>query len=304
MNILITGGSGFLGINLALELAKNSKNKIHIFDIKGLKIKRKNIFFHKCNLNKPLFIKNKKKNFDYIFHMAAELGVKNVITHPLKTLDINYDSTKNIITFAKKNKRLKRLFFFSTSEVYSKLNKQGKMSEKDDLQLPNIYHPRTSYWFAKIIGEFLILHSNIPFTIFRIFNVYGSYTKTTQVIPSIFEKLKKKKKCIFQNPEHSRAFIYIDDIVKIFILSMNKKFKNQILNVGNPSEPTKIRSLIKKISLIINTKKKYSFKNVKNQSIKKRVPDIKKLEFLIKKKIKFTNLKNGLNIIYEKNKNR
>ncbi len=304
MNILITGGSGFLGINLALELAKNSKYKIHIFDIKEFKIKRKNIFFHRCNLNKPLFIKNKKKNFDFIFHMAAELGVKNVINHPLKTLDINYDSTKNIITFAKKNKRLKRLFFFSTSEVYSKLNKQGKMSEKDDLHLPNIYHPRTSYWFAKIIGEFLILHSNIPYTIFRIFNVYGSYTKTTHVIPSIFEKLKKKKKSIFQNPEHSRAFIFIDDIVKIFILSMNKKFKNQILNVGNPSEPTKIRSLIKKISLIINTKKKYSFKNVKNQSIKKRIPDIKKLEFLVKKKIKFTKLKNGLNIIYEKNKNR
>ncbi len=304
MNILITGGSGFLGTNLALELSKNLKNKIYIFDIKELKIKRKNIFFHKCDLNKPLFIKNKKKNFDYIFHMAAELGVKNVINHPLKTLKINYDSTKNIITFAKKNKRLKRLFFFSTSEVYSKLNKKGKMSEKDDLQLPNIHHPRTSYWFAKIIGEFLILHSNIPYTIFRIFNVYGSYTNTTHVIPSIFEKLKKKKKSIFQNPEHSRSFIFIDDIVKIFILSMNKKFQNQTLNVGNPSEPTKIRSLVKKISLITNTKKKYSFKNVKNQSIKKRIPDIQKLEFLIKKKIKFTKLKNGLNIIYEKNKNR
>ena len=192
--------------------------------------------------------------------MAAELGVKNVITYPLKTFDINYDSTKNIIRFAKKNKRLKRFFFFSTSEVYSKLNKEGKMSEKDDLQLPNIQHPRTSYWFAKIIGEFLILHSNIPYTIFRIFNVYGSYTKTTHVIPSIFEKLKKKKKSIFQNPEHSRAFIYIDDIVKIFILSMNKKFKNQTLNVGNPSEPIKIRSLIKKISLITNTKKNIHLK--------------------------------------------
>ena len=81
---------------------------------------------------------------------------------------------------------------------------------------------------------------------------------------------------------------------------MNKKFKNQTLNVGNPSEPIKIRSLIKKISLITNTKKKYSFKNVKNQSIKKRIPDIKKLKLLVKKRIKFTKLKKGLNIIYEK----
>lgn len=304
MNILITGGSGFLGRNLALELSKNSKNKIHIFDIKEFKIKKKNIFFHKYNLNKSLFIKNKNFFFDYIFHMAAELGVENIINHPLKTFDINYDSTKNIITFAKKNKRLKRLFFFSTSEVYSKLNKEGKMSEGDDLLLPNIYHPRTSYWLAKIVGEFLILHSNIPYTIFRVFNVYGFDTKTTHVIPSIFEKLKKKKKSVFQNPEHSRAFIYIEDIIKIFILSMNKRFKNQILNVGNPYEPIKIKSLIKKISLITHSKKKYSFKNVKNQSIKKRIPDIKKLEFLMRKKIKFTKFKKGLNIIYEKNKNR
>jgi len=303
LNILITGGSGFLGRNLALELSKSAKNKIHIFDIKEFKTKRKNIFFHKCNLNKSLFIKN-NFFFDYIFHMAAELGVKNVMTHPIKTLDINYNSTKNIITFAKKNKRLKRLFFFSTSEVYSKLNKEGKMSERDDLQLPDIHHPRTSYWFAKTVGEFLIIHSNIPYTIFRIFNVYGPYTKATHVIPSIFEKLRKSKKIIFQNSEHIRAFIFIEDIVKIFILSMNKRFKNQILNVGNPSEPIKIKSLIKKISLITNIKKKYSFKNVKNQSIKKRIPDIKKLKFLMKKKIKFTKFNDGLNIIYEKNKNR
>ena len=177
------------------------------------------------------------------------------------------------------------------------------MSEKDDLQLPkyittNILLVCKDYWrIFNITFKYTV-------TIFRIFNVYGSYTKTTHVIPSIFEKLRKKKKSVFQNPEHSRAFIYIDDIVKIFILSMNKKFKNQILNVGNPSEPTKIRSLIKKISLITNTKKKYSFINVKNQSIKKRIKDIKKLKFLVKKKIKFTKLKNGLDIIYEKNKNR
>lgn len=304
MKILITGGSGFLGRNLALELSKNLKNKIHIFDKKKFKFAKKNIFFHKCNLNKIISIKNKKKDYDYIFHMAAELGVKNIINNPIESLDTNYKSTRNIILFARENKKLKRLFFFSTSEVYSRLNKNGKMNEKDDLELPNINHPRTSYWFAKIIGEFLILHSKVPYTIFRIFNVYGSYTKATHVIPSIFEKLKNdKKKSVFENPNHSRAFIFINDIVKIFVLSMHKRFKNQILNIGNPSEPINIRSLVKKISLIINKKKKYSFKDIKNQSIKKRIPDIKKLEQIARKKIKFTKLEYGLNRIYEKNKN-
>ncbi len=236
--------------------------------------------------------------------MAAELGVKNVINNPLGTLQANYNCTKNIIQFAQKNKKLKRLFFFSTSEVYSKVNRYGMMSENDNLELPGISHPRTSYWFAKVYGEFLILNSKLPFTIFRIFNVYGPYTKATHVIPSIFEKLNSKKKCVFENPTHSRSFIYIKDIVKIFILSMQKKFENQTLNVGNPSEPINIKSLVKKISIILKSKKKYSFRDIKNQSIKKRVPDIKKLKNLIGKKIKFTKLENGLKIINEKNKNR
>ena len=76
MNILITGGSGFLGRKLALELSKNLKNKIHIFDIKELKIKEKIFFFHKCNLNKPLFIKNKKKILIIYFIWLLNLVLK------------------------------------------------------------------------------------------------------------------------------------------------------------------------------------------------------------------------------------
>ena len=92
--------------------------------------------------------------------MAAELGVKNVINNSIYTLDTNYITTKNIINFAKKNKNLKRIFFFSTSEVYSNLNKKKLMNENDKLLMPNIQHPRSSYWIGKIIGEFLVINSN------------------------------------------------------------------------------------------------------------------------------------------------
>lgn len=300
MKILITGGSGFLGKNLAIGLSKDKKNKIFILDKNNPKIKSNNIFFIKCNLSNKNILFKIKKNFDYIYHMAAELGVKNVIDNPIKTVDINYVTTMNILDFAKKNKKLKRFFFFSTSEVYSKLNSKEKMSEKDKLELPEILHPRTSYWISKITGEFLTINSKIPYTIFRIFNVYGPNNKTSHVIPAIFKKLRSNRKVIFQNPTHFRSFIYIKDFVKILLISMQSQFKNKIINVGNPYESIQIKKLVGKIHKISMSKTKYKFINFPNQSIKKRIPDINKLNKLIKRKFKFTKLSNGLTEIYAK----
>ena len=299
MKFLVTGGSGFLGSYLISALQKISKNKIYIIDKKKPKYRSKNIVFIRQDLNHGNHIQLKKYDFDYIFHMAAELGVKNVIDNPIYTFDKNYISTIKVLDFAKKNKSLKRFFYFSTSEVYSKLNKNGKMSEKDKLFLPDIFHPRTSYWLAKIAGEFLTINSRLNYTIFRIFNVYGSDNKFTHVIPSIFKKLKSNKKVVFQNPSHERSFLFIDDFVEMVIKSLNNKFKNKIINIGNPSETIKIKDLIKKIKMLTKSKTKYKLKNFPNQSIQKRVPDINKFKKLNYDKFKFTNLNIGLKKIYE-----
>ena len=128
--------------------------------------------------------------------------------------------------------------------------------------------------------------------------------KNTHVIPSIFEKLRKKKP-IFENSSHSRCFMYINDAINIFILSLKNSFKNQIVNIANPSEEIKIGNLVKLIQKILKNNKKTRFRNVKNMSILRRMPSIKKLESLIGRKIKFTNLKKGLNILHKfyENKN-
>ena len=208
---------------------------------------------------------------------------------------MNMNMNMNINIISKKQKKLKRLFFFSTSEIYTSLNSSGKMSEKDKIFMPSIIHPRSSYWLSKITGEFLVIHSNVPYTIFRIFNIYGENMKNTHVIPSIFKKLSEKKPT-FENPSHSRCFMYINDAIDIFILSLKNAFKNQIVNIANPSEEIKIGNLVKLIQKILKNNKKTRFRNVKNMSILRRMPSIKKLESLIGRKIKFTNLKKGLNI--------
>lgn len=303
MNFLITGGSGFIGKSLVIKLSKIKNSKITVIDKKNYNFNKKNIFFVKIDLNNKKVVKKIKNNFDYIFHLAADLGVKKVINFPLKSCENNINTCQNIIQVAKNQKKLKRFFYFSTSEIYSQLNTYGKMSENDKIQMPTIYHPRTSYWLSKITGEFLTISSKLPYTIFRIFNVYGPNMKSTHVIPSIFEKLNKKNP-LFENPTHSRCFMYVDDAVNIFVISLKSQFKNQILNVANPNESIKVKSLVRKIQKLLNNHKKIKYKSIKNLSIVRRKPSIKKLEFIIKNKIKFTTLSQGLEFMKQSYENK
>ncbi len=299
--ILITGGSGFIGKNLVTAFL-NKNFKVYSLDQKKLKLVHKNLKKYKIDLFKNNLNNLEKINFDYIFHAAADLGVKKVINDPVSILNNNISTLKKILEFSKKQKKLKRLFFFSTSEIYSKLNNKNKMSETDQLLSPDIFHPRTSYWLSKYYGEFEIIQSKIPYTILRIFNAYGPGMKPTHVISESISKLNKNlKKCLFQNPNHSRCFIYIDDVVKIIISLLSKKFQNKIVNVGNPSEEIKIKELIYIIKKKMNNKSLILFKNFQNNSISKRIPDVNFYNKNVKKKINFIKLNDGIEKILEAN---
>jgi nucleoside-diphosphate-sugar epimerase len=304
LNFLITGGSGFIGRSLVAELSKLKNAKIYVVDKVNHNFNLNNVYFLKVDIGNFNTLKKINIKIDYIYHLAADLGVQKIVKNPLKCLKNNLITTENIILFSK-IKKIKRLFFFSTSEVYSLTNNRGKMEEKDNLQIPSISHPRTAYWLSKVYGEFLTIRSNIPYTIFRIFNVYGPNLKTTHVIPSIFIKLKNIKDAVFENPCHSRCFLYIDDAIYIFVNALKRSFKNQIVNVANPSEEIKIKDLVEKIKKMMNIKSKITYKNINNLSIRRRMPSIQKVQKLPKTKLKFTKLDKGLLILknYYENKN-
>ena len=304
MNFLVTGGSGFIGRYLVKALANIKNSKIYIIDRKLIKFEQKNVFFLKAYINNVNSLNKISAKIDYIYHLAADLGVEKIINQPVSSLINNTRITENIIFFSKK-KKIKRLFFFSTSEVYSLLNKNGEMQETDDLVIQNLNHPRTSYFLSKVYGEFMTISSNVPYTIFRIFNIYGCNRQIKHVIPSIFHKLKTKKQPTLENSNHSRCFLFIDDAIFIFLQSLKPSFKNQIVNVANPTEEIKVKDLLVKIKKLLNNKKKIKFKYVNNLSITKRMPSIKKLKQLIKTKIKFTKLDEGLLILkkFYENKN-
>lgn len=292
MKYLITGGAGFLGINLAEKLLENKKNKVYLIDNLSKKnknktlvtlVKNKNLKFIKKdlnNINKYLKI----YNFDYIYHFAAILGVKKVIRNPLFTLKENILTTINLIDFAIRQKKLKKICFSSTSEVYAYTLKKklAKFPTPENINflIPNDFNPRSAYMLSKIVGEYLVNYSNLNFIIFRPHNIFGKDMGFSHVIPQLTKKFcsRKNQKILIKNPNHKRTFCYVDFAIDlIFHISHNNKIKKQIFNIGAPEKEITIIKLAKHIKKILNSKKKLISSNILiDSSPQKRRPDMAK----------------------------
>jgi UDP-glucose 4-epimerase len=291
--ILVTGGAGFIGYHLSLELAK--KNHVTIIDnfsrgkldAKLLKlVKNKNIKFIKKNINKEIII---NKKFDYIFHLAATVGVKNVKKSPSFTFQNNIIPTFNLINYLQKKNKNCIFVFFSTSEVYSPLIKIKKkvfpLKENYDLILPNITNSRDSYFISKIFVEHFLKLSGIKYIIYRPHNIYGPRMGMSHVIPELIKKiiLDKNKSVKIYSPHHKRVFCYIDDCINQIIFScFKKKYFNKVLNIGSNQKEIKIYDLAKLINVLSFNKKKLIKSIVTPGSPYRRIPDVKKITKKIK----------------------
>ena len=200
---LITGGAGFIGFHLANKLLHNG-DEVHILDnfsrgVMDSELKRLandiNIIDENLldeNINNKL-----DRNYDYIFHLAALLGVNNVLKSPYQVLDKNVFLLKNAIIIAQNQKNLERLIFSSTSEVYAgTLQKYGLIfptTEDTPLTIADINEARTAYMLSKIYGESMCINSMLPITIIRPHNFYGPRMGLSHVIPELMKKLWNQK---------------------------------------------------------------------------------------------------------------
>ena len=296
--ILITGGAGFIGYHLAKTLALQNHEVTIIDDFsRGMRdkdfkelLKLKKIKFKKSNFEKTVQIK--KKDFDFIFHLAAVVGVKNVIKQPMIVLEKNVKLLFSIINFAKKQKKLKRFFFLSTSEIYagSLKNKLLKFPtpEKSILSLDELNSKRGTYMLSKIYCEALVNFSKLPYTILRPHNIYGPRMGMSHVIPEITSKVLKNDKTLkIINAHHTRTFCYINDAIKMILKLMTKNTEGKTYNLGDQRYEIKIKDLVVKIAQILKQKKKFRMnKNNLNASPSRRVPKMKKLFKDINFKIK------------------
>ena len=223
-------------------------------------------------------------NIDYIYHFAAILGVKNVIENPLKTLRENIVSTINLINFAKKQKKLKKICFTSTSEVYAyslrkKLTKYPTPEDIDFL-ISKDFNPRSSYFLSKVVGEYLMNYSGLNFVIFRPHNIFGPQMGFVHVIPQLTKKILEynKRKIVIHNSNHKRTFCEISFAIDLIInISHRNNLKEKIFNIGSPEKEISIMKLAQKIKKILKTKSHLiPSKLKKDNSPEKRRPDMKR----------------------------
>ncbi len=305
--ILITGGAGFIGLNLSKILLEkgfkvyvidNFKRAIKDDDYKKIK-KNKNFILISSDLTQEIKI---NINFSHIFHLAAIVGVGNVNKSPYETLYNNLVPLFKVINYVKKKGSKSKIIFFSSSEVYSSLIEKRKikfpLSENNEIIIPNKLINRDSYFLSKFFGEKIVEMSGLDYLNLRPHNIYGPRMGKSHVIPELIEKIKSNQKYVkIFSPNHKRAFCYIDDAVKQIIkLSLDKNINKKTFNIGNMTQEIKIFDLAKKIKKMLNSKSSLKKFNITPGSPYRRIPNMTKtLKYFTKKnKINFYSLNEGL----------
>jgi len=240
--ILITGGAGNVGGELACHLVKKKNYHIVVADnlitgtTKNLPQGYDNFTFIKCDVNNynDLAAIMLAFKFDYVFHYAALVGVKRTLSNPISVLE-DIEGIKNILNLSK-NTGVKRIFYSSSSEVY------GEPVEFPQNEHTTPLNSRLPYAIVKNVGEafFRSFHKEygIDFTIFRFFNTYGPKQSADFVVSKFINAaLKDQDITIYGNGSQSRTFCYIDDNIEATTRIFEEELcLNDVINIGNATE--------------------------------------------------------------------
>ena len=297
-NILVTGGSGFIGSAITNHLLRNTKNKVTVFDDfsrgnKNRLIKSKRLKLIKGNICDYSKVLKACKNINIVIHLAAINGTKFFYERPCEVLSVSSKGIINIMDACIK-KKIKTIYLASSSEVYHK-PKKIPTDESETLKIPDIFNPRYSYACGKILTEIYGINFGKKYfkklVIFRPHNVYGNDMGNEHVIPELINKAllsKNGKIKIKGTGNEKRSFIYIEDFLNAFDLIFNKGKHLQIYNIGT-TEIVKIKELVKKIIKITKKKLKITHSKLAKGGTVIRCPNINKIKKLgFKKKYNLT----------------
>lgn len=300
--ILVTGGMGFIGSNIARKLSENKDNYVVIADnmhtghFENLPTsKHNNIKYIKSDTN---FFKDISSifyayKFDYVFHYAALVGVKRTLENPVAVLR-DLEGIRNVLGLSK-NTGVKRVFFSSSSEVY------GEPVEFPQNEYTTPLNSRLPYAIVKNVGEaFLRSYKqeyDLDYTIFRFFNTYGPNQSEDFVMSRFIRAaLNNHDLTIYGDGSQTRTFCYVEDNVDACLNAFYKnKYVNDVVNIGTDYEIT-ILELAKKIIRLSGSKSKIiHLPPLKEGDMTRRCPDVSNMKKLLGRKM--TGIDDGIRIL-------
>ena len=301
MRALITGGAGFIGSHLTDRLVAEGHSVTVIDNLstgsrENLKKSINSINFIEADILDSVLIEKLVSESDIVFHMAAAVGVKNIIDNPIESLATNYNGSEKVILACAKFK--KRLFIASTSEVYGK-NPNQPLKETDDRVVGAPQKLRWTYSDAKALEEALayalFLKDKLPVTTLRFFNTVGPRQTGMygMVVPRFVNAaLKNEPLEVHGDGKQSRVFCHVDDVLDVLIQLIDKdETIGQVFNIGGEGE-TSILDLANKVISQTNSQSTIKFVPYSEaydatfEDMQRRVPDIAKISQLLEWKPK------------------
>ncbi len=298
MDVLITGGAGFIGSHLADHLLR-ANHRVSVLDnlstgsisnIAHLKTHPRFSYAIDTVANEPL-LAEMIDQCDVVFHLAAAVGVKLIVEAPVHTIETNVHGTEVVLKHANKKKKL--VFIASTSEVYGK-SEAIPFSEDADLVLGPTPKHRWAYACSKAIDEFLALaywkEKKLPVVIGRLFNTVGP-RQTGQygmVIPTfVRQALADQPITVFGDGTQTRSFTYVGDVASALVsLVLEPRAVGQVFNIGNTEEISirelaeRVRALTASTSSIVTIPYDEAYETG-FEDMPRRVPDIAKIQALV-----------------------
>lgn len=294
--VLITGGAGFIGFHLARRCV-NEGLQVDILDDFSRAVKdpelssllgEPNVQCISADLTSVDDMADIGTDYQFIFHLAAIIGVTHVMDRPYDVLTKNVEMLANIIAVARRQEDFKRLVYTSTSEVYAGTLRYFELpiptAEDTPLAITDTAEPRTSYMLSKIYGEAMCQHCNLPYTIVRPHNVYGPRMGMSHVIPELLKRAldtKESESLKVYSVSHKRTFCYIDDAVELlYRIVQNESCKDVTMNLGSQGPEISIGELAQIILETVGKELPVESGPVTSGSPSRRAPDMTKaLEF-------------------------
>ena len=289
LNLLIAGGTGFIGYHLAKKAIKKG------FNVSSLSSKKpkpyrylKSVKYIICStLKKKLLKKKLNQNYDFVVNLSGYVN--------------HYEKKKTYLTHFQGCKNLADIFLKKKINSFIQIgsgmeNGRTKSPQKEKFNCkPLTTYSKSKYKASKYLLK-LFDKKNFPVIILRLYQVYGPKQDLNRLVPTTIVKCLKDEEIASTTGNQIRDFIFIDDLTELIIKFLNiKSSKGEIYNIGT-SKPVKINQIIKKIMKIVK-KGKTNFGKIKLRKgeIMNMYPDISKMQKILKWKPKIS-LSRGLKL--------